>query len=185
MAEIKCPKCDTVYRNNPVVCGKCGTLLFDPKSSTVYMRVDPSLLRLRRKREVAEGETVAERTVILQIRGLTEKLVFEEDTEIVLGRLDFANPDPSRLDLTPYGGHERGVSREHARLRFNENQLTITDLGSVNGTKLNLKKLETNQPTVLHNGDEIMLGSLSIVVRTESNSATGTLSPEKGKEEGK
>ena len=152
-----------------VVCLNCGNLLFDPSSSTVHIRIDPSLLRLRRNRPQETTTVGLERTLRLQIRGLTERLTFEEGTEIVLGRADVHQPVGARLDLTRYGAHDRGVSREHAVLRFREGELTVTDLGSVNGTSLNMKRLAPNQPHPLQDGDEILLGRLSIVTKFEAN----------------
>jgi predicted component of type VI protein secretion system len=106
-------------------------------------------------------------TVLLQIRGLTERLIFEEGTDFVLGRLDLNQAAARRYDLTRFGAHERGVSREHARLNLKNNQLTVTDLGSINGTSVNRKKLKPNEPHVLSSGDELMLGRLSITLRFE------------------
>lgn len=168
MADETCPKCGTAYQPNQVVCLKCGNLLFNPSNSTVHVRVDPSLLRLRRTRPRDASSTGMDRTIRLQIRGMTERLTFEEGTEIVLGRVDLSAPTTSRLDLTRYGAHERGVSREHAVLRFNAGKLTITDLGSVNGTSVNMKRLKPNQPHVLQDNDDVLVGKLSIVIKFES-----------------
>lgn len=176
MVDLTCPKCKTPYREGQLVCNKCLNLLFDPKSSTVHMRIDPSLLRLRRKRELEIGKNLPERTVILQIRGLIEKLIFEEETEIVLGRIDLTHASADKFDLTAFGGHERGVSREHAVLRFQNTELTVTDLGSINGTSVNGKKLTSNETQTLKQGDELTLGSLSITVRFDRPD-TGMLTP--------
>jgi hypothetical protein len=146
---------------------KCGALLFDPSISTVHLRIDPNLLRLRRNQEEVDKSGGLERVVSLHIRGLVEKLIFEEGTEVVLGRLDLKNPSGTRFDLTPFGAHERGVSREHALLRFADGKLTITDLNSVNGTSVNTQRLNPNKPHEMHNNDEVMVGRLSLVVRFE------------------
>ncbi len=174
MSTITCPKCGKVSEEGTLVCTKCGTLLFNPSVSTVHMRVDPSLLRLRRTTQQAAGVTLPERTVSLQIRGMLERLNFEEGTEVVLGRSDLSAGTSARLDLSRYGAHERGVSREHAVLRFFNNQLTITDLSSINGTSVNMNKLKPSQPQVLHSGDELMLGSLSIVLHFDMGSEVKT-----------
>jgi pSer/pThr/pTyr-binding forkhead associated (FHA) protein len=136
------------------------------------MRADPMLLRLRRNRPDQEDSMLPERVIVLQIRGMTERLSFEDGTEVVLGRYDVtASPTP-RLDLSHYGARERGVSREHALLHFERDQLTIIDLKSVNGTTVNRTKLAPNKPQVIRNGDEITLGTLSIVVRFEPSADT-------------
>ncbi len=168
MSTTACPKCHEPAQQGQLVCLKCGTLLFNPSNSTMNMRIDPSLLRLRRSQKQLATQLGPERIVTLHIRGLVERLIFEEGTEIVLGRLDLTNPVDTRLDLTRYGGRERGVSREHAVLRFSDNQLTITDLNSINGTLVNLQKLPPNEPRLLNDGDQVMLGTLSVVVHFEA-----------------
>jgi pSer/pThr/pTyr-binding forkhead associated (FHA) protein len=167
MSENTCPKCGTPYQPYQLVCTKCATLLFDPTSSTLHMRVDPNLLRLRHSHLASDTTLTPEQAISLQIRGLSERVIFEEGTEIILGRVDMSQPGTSRLDLTRYGGHERGVSREHALLRYKGGKLTITDLRSVNGTMRNGQKLNPEQPQEVHDGDELLLGHLSIMVRFE------------------
>lgn len=162
--DLHCPKCGTLLREEQLVCLKCGTLLFDPKLSTAHTRIEPQLLLLRRRRRGGTGMLAPGRVIRLRIRGLTEKLVFEEGTEIVLGRIDITHPDLSRFDLTPFGGHERGVSREHALLRLRDGRLQVTDLRSANGSFINLRRLEPNRPYTLKDGDELTLGNLTIVV---------------------
>jgi hypothetical protein len=168
LKEYFCTSCGARYVQMPFVCARCGTILFDPKASTIHLRIDPNFLRLRR-RETGEinGPTSAQ-IVALQIRGVTQRLYFEEGTALTLGRVDLANPDMSRFDLTAFGGHERGVSREHCVLRYEEGQLTITDLGSSNGTQVNRERLAANQPHKLRDGDELTLGSLMLIVRFEA-----------------
>jgi len=168
MSTTACPKCNEPAQPGQLVCLKCGTLLFNPSNSTVNMRIDPSLLRLRRSQKQLATKLGPERIVTLHIRGLVERLIFEEGTEVILGRLDLSNPAATCFDLTRFGARERGVSREHALLRFAENQLTVTDLNSINGTLINLTKLPPNKPHTLNDGDQIMLGTLSIVVHFEA-----------------
>jgi hypothetical protein len=98
---------------------------------------------------------------------MIERFIFEEGTEIILGRTDLLTTDPGHFDLTRYGGHDRGVSRTHALLRFSGDAITLTDLNSSNGTFVNTQRLEPQKPYALHTGDELMLGSLSMVVRFE------------------
>jgi pSer/pThr/pTyr-binding forkhead associated (FHA) protein len=128
------------------------------------MRISPILLQLRRKQAKTSEALPPGKLVVLQIRGLSERLNFEEGTEIVLGRNDISNPDMSRLDLTPYGGHERGVSREHALLRYRDGQLSVTDLHSANGTLVNMQRLGSGQPRLLKDGDELTLGNLTLMI---------------------
>jgi pSer/pThr/pTyr-binding forkhead associated (FHA) protein len=54
------------------------------------------------------------------------------------------------------------VSREHVRLELKEQHVYVIDLGSANGTVLAGKRLTPNQPVMLHNGDELLLGGLAV-----------------------
>ena len=54
------------------------------------------------------------------------------------------------------------VSAEHARLSYHHGNWWITDLGSKNGTYLNLE--EVNEPHVLASGDKIKCGQLILLV---------------------
>ncbi|MBX3063567.1 MAG: FHA domain-containing protein [Anaerolineae bacterium] len=172
--ERICPQCGTRNDQYAMACGQCNTLLFDPKSSTTMMRIDPALLRLRRVSETPDPVQL-EHKLQLSIRGMVERVSFEEGTELVLGRTELNWTEPDRFDLTRYGAHERGVSRAHAVLRFKDGQLTITDLGSANGTSLNGKRLPPNEAHIVKDNDEIMLARLAVRVRFTPHGDTGKL----------
>jgi hypothetical protein len=104
------------------------------------------------------------REVILLIRGLPERLVLAEDGEFILGRFGMKNHLANEVDLSHYGADERGVSRHHARLHIKNNYLYITDMGSTNGTFVGGQQLSPNQPTILHKGDEVLLGRLQVQI---------------------
>jgi hypothetical protein len=50
------------------------------------------------------------------------------------------------------------ASRHHALIRWDGHRATIMDLGSTNGTRLNDRRLEPNQPGPLNVGDRLELG---------------------------
>jgi hypothetical protein len=105
-----------------------------------------------------------QRELLLVIRGIVERLVLPRDLSITLGRTDMHTRFRPDVDLTPYGALDRGVSREHARLHTENDQLYVTDLGSTNGTFLAGERLQPNTPTLLRKGAELMLGRLAIQV---------------------
>jgi pSer/pThr/pTyr-binding forkhead associated (FHA) protein len=71
-----------------------------------------------------------------------------------LGRLDPASDVFPEIDLTNDNGLEKGVSRRHARILKREGTVVVEDLGSINGTFINGKRLAPYLPEVLHNGDQ-------------------------------
>jgi molybdenum cofactor synthesis domain-containing protein len=84
--------------------------------------------------------------------------------EISIGRLDPASGSFPDVDLSDYGGEEKGVSRRHAKIIRREGGLFIEDLGSFNGTFLNHKKLTPYRLEALKSGDELRLGKLVLRV---------------------
>lgn len=53
-----------------------------------------------------------------------------------------------------------GISRHHARIRITNDQTTVEDLGSKNGTFV--RGARVTSPTPLHDGEELRLGSMSL-----------------------
>ena len=84
--------------------------------------------------------------------------------EVSIGRLDPASGSFPDVDLTSHGGQEGGVSRRHANIIRRGSEVFIEDLGSINGTFLNRKKLIPYLPEALKNGDELRLGKLVLRV---------------------
>lgn len=83
--------------------------------------------------------------------------------EFIIGREDpIGNIFPD-IDLTDFGGDEKGVSRQHACIRWQGNQYYIIDLQSTNFTYINQRKLQPNLATLLHDGDEIQCGKLKMI----------------------
>lgn len=104
------------------------------------------------------------REVILLVRGMVERLLIEPGLIFKLGRFDVSKKQINEVDLTPYGALDRGVSRVHAQLHLENDNLYITDLGSTNGTYLSGQRLDPNKSALLRKGDELLLGRLAIQV---------------------
>jgi pSer/pThr/pTyr-binding forkhead associated (FHA) protein len=84
---------------------------------------------------------------------------------VYLGRLDPTSDVFPDVNLTPDGGLEQGVSRRHARILTRDGSLVIEDLGSINGTLVNGKRLVPYLPEPLHHGDQLQIGKLMMVVQ--------------------
>ena len=76
-----------------------------------------------------------------------------------LEKTDLPLVDLQRLQADVYG-----VSRKHAVLELDEGRVTLTDMRSTNGTRLNGAVLFPLQRRILRNGDEINLGNLKLRV---------------------
>ena len=134
-------------------------------STSVLSSNNPIFKRaLNQQSENNEGTThiSGKQEVLLVIRGMIERLVLSEGVEYQLGRFEFSKPEDHHIVLTPYGAGDRGLSRVHAQIHVEAEQLFITDLNSTNGTFLAGKRLEPHTPTLLRKGDELLLGRLGV-----------------------
>jgi eukaryotic-like serine/threonine-protein kinase len=80
--------------------------------------------------------------------------------ELIIGRA-YKDKAPD-IDLGPYGGSQAGVSRRHSRLLHQDNQWTIEDLESTNGTFVNGAKVTPHQQVPLRNNDLIRCGHIEL-----------------------
>lgn len=105
-----------------------------------------------------------EREVIMVIRGIIERFIIPGDRKVTLGRADTKMRFIPDIDLTPYGALDRGVSRVHAEIWIENNDIFVSDAGSTNGTYLGGERLEAEKPHKLSRGDELMLGRLAVQI---------------------
>ena len=68
------------------------------------------------------------------------------------------------VDLDTYGAQDQGISRLHAEIRLDETGVHVVDLDSVNGTLINGKRIEPQEPKEIRNKDIIQLGSMQLQV---------------------
>jgi pSer/pThr/pTyr-binding forkhead associated (FHA) protein len=87
---------------------------------------------------------------------------------IRLGRMDPVQSIYPEIDLTDDLALAYGVSRRHACIYRHGNDVEVEDLGSINGTLLNGKRLAPYIPEPLKDGDQLQLGKLLIEVCLQS-----------------
>jgi pSer/pThr/pTyr-binding forkhead associated (FHA) protein len=96
--------------------------------------------------------------------------------KILVGRTDTTRGIHPEIDLDPYRGQERGVSRRHAAIYARDNRITVEDLGSSNGTFLNGEQLSANKTYRLRHGDRLRFGHLELqthfIVKPSENEQT-------------
>jgi CRP-like cAMP-binding protein len=86
--------------------------------------------------------------------------------EALLGRFDSVTGQSPEVDLTKED-QSRNISRRHARIVIKEGKFFIAEeIGTMNGTFLNGKKLPTGVLTPIHDGDEITLCRLVLNFKT-------------------
>lgn len=79
-----------------------------------------------------------------------------------------------RIGRTPENGlalAHQTISRSHAEVRIEPQGVTLTDLGSANGTFLGDERLLANQPHMLTDGASFRVGPFVIIYRTAKSQA--------------
>ena len=97
-------------------------------------------------------------------RFFPERRIVLQGSTTLIGRHNREQGVEPEIDL---GIHpvDRGVSTQHAVLRIRDSRLTITDLGSTNGTSLNGGDdlLPEGEETALADGDRIHIGAWTTI----------------------
>lgn len=86
---------------------------------------------------------------------------------IMIGRSDPDQGFKPEIDLEPFGGVEKGISRQHAMIMATTESLIIKDLDSTNGTRLNNHALRPGKTYRLRHGDTLIVGHLRLQVEFE------------------
>lgn len=149
---LHCPECGFVSPEAANYCEKCGAYIARPEGAdepaTVTYRVDDSGEYL----PVDLDEMVETEGAVVVIRtggGRSGESFTIDDDRMSIGR----TPDASLFldDVT--------VSRNHALLVRRRDGLYIDDLGSLNGTYVNRRRIESHE---LADGDEIQIGKYKL-----------------------
>jgi len=109
-------------------------------------------------------ESLPDTLVSLKIMEGGTIIPLEGGLEFTLGRVSGNQPILPDIDLTPYQAYEGGVSRLHATIKIDKQAVTVTDLGSANGTRVNGRKVAPHTQQSLHNEDILTLGKFKIQV---------------------
>ncbi|MFZ4828665.1 MAG: FHA domain-containing protein [Phototrophicaceae bacterium] len=185
----RCMECGYLNLSDATVCSNCLRTLPEHISLSRGTRELPELLEEehRRTRLHPLGKQLQERMssikadatpdqpmpyqmgkkVILEIFADTASHVILPNQLVqpyTLGRRDNVNGNTPSLDLDGYGGYKLGVSRTHACLKLEQGRLVVIDLGSVNGTFVNGRRILAQNPHPLHHGDRLGIGQLVCVV---------------------
>jgi hypothetical protein len=164
---IKCPVCQAEHPENTLFCDECGSYLQggNQKETDPLAAAELTWMEREETSEVPEEEEVASPVSLkLSIPDSGRDVELPLTKEVNIGRLDPASASFPDIDLTSDGGLEKGVSRRHAKITRRGSEVFIEDLGSINGTFLNRKKLTPYLPQVLKSGDELQLGKLILRV---------------------
>ena len=170
---IRCRNCSHEEIEGSLFCSDCGARLLseDWHISGTTQIVSPLSAREVTDPPVTLVEDVPHTAIpflestasfTLQVMDLGEIIALEGKEEFTLGRATEGQPLIPEIDLNAYNAYEQGVSRMHAMISIRGDRVTITDLGSANGTWVNGDRVSPHTARVLNHGDLVTLGKFRL-----------------------
>jgi len=145
MTHVYCPECGFRNPETANYCSKCGTLLVHEEGAEATMALTPEQVDEEGRPDLAEIGIKGPALVVRSGGGRAGETFPVEAEQTTVGR----SPDCDIFldDVT--------VSRRHAVVKRQGDRIEIEDLGSLNGTFLNRRRIETGE---LSDGDELQIG---------------------------
>jgi hypothetical protein len=148
MSHVYCPQCGFQSPEAASFCSRCGEALVPPTPDETTMSLDPD--------EIPDADLADLRGPALVVRsggGRAGEAFVPAAERTLIGR----SPDCDIFldDVT--------VSRRHAELMREGERLVIRDLGSLNGTFVNRRRIES---AVLEDDDELQIGKYRLTFLT-------------------
>jgi pSer/pThr/pTyr-binding forkhead associated (FHA) protein len=162
---IECPVCKHMEFVGSLYCSECGTRLVRVTSAPAadVTRERPDREATVTRPAVHDGPDLETGALIgLRVVNTGQVVSLVGRDNYTIGRVISTQAVVPDVDLSPFRAHEHGVSRLHAELHLTADGVAIVDLESANGTHINGRRLEPQEPMPLRNGDIIQLGSLSL-----------------------
>lgn len=153
-----CSKCKTPNMENVGTCQKCGISRNWSDAQAAKKGISPSTPAVQfstheHETTVPSSQHSPTSILLLMCSGPISGTKFRcrEGNPVFIGR------DSSRCNLVLTGYNT--VSGLHCRIDVCSSGITVTDLGSTNGTSVGNIRLMPNQPASLPNGTELLLGN--------------------------
>lgn len=107
--------------------------------------------------------------LVIHIAGSRQPLVFSFQSidMLIIGRRDPDIGEEPDIDLHDFGAVEKGISRRHAAIFWQNGALHVADEGSSNGTYLNGERMTAHRAYLMRNGDLLTLAGLDLRVWLE------------------
>jgi pSer/pThr/pTyr-binding forkhead associated (FHA) protein len=162
---IICPNCHHEALDGEIFCSNCGAqLVGQERQRTQAIHESDFPDELKKPNVIPASQSKIGSVLALYILDAGQILPLADRSEITLGRVSEGQTILPDIDLSFYKAYEKGVSRMHISIKKVDQNYTVTDLGSVNGTQLNGKKILSGQSFQLENGDILSLGKLKIQI---------------------
>jgi len=174
---IQCPNCKHYELPGALFCSECGNQLVTVDTLTSPLAGQAvENISLDEHESSPAFESIKDKSTLIKDKVISLKII-EADrvihltgrSEYTLGRIAKGQPILPEFDLSEFKAYDQGVSRLHAAIKVSVQRVSIMDLGSANGTRVNGQKIVSNVEYPLKNGDVIALGKLKIEFQTNSD----------------
>lgn len=160
---ILCPTCQHAEVEGALFCSECGAQLVSIQNlATQNFHIDKEMPDVGSSQAIKTVEFSATDRISLQVVNGGQFISLSDRNEFTIGRVSEEQSVMPDIDLTSYSAYENGVSRLHAVIKKNQNNVSIMDLGSANGTYLNGTRLTPERDYSLRHGNIISFGKLKI-----------------------
>ena len=147
MSHVYCPECGYQNPETANFCAKCGSHLKQEDAGEQTLTYTPEEMAEDPSAVLRDPSVKGPALVVRSGGGRAGETFFPSGDRTLVGR----SPDCDVFldDVT--------VSRKHAELVQDGERFTIKDLGSLNGTFVNRRRIETDE-TEIQDDDEIQIG---------------------------
>ena len=149
MSHVYCPECGFQNPEAATYCSKCGALLTKDEPAETTMQFTPEEGEVDTSPGLEDSGIRGPALVVRSGGGRAGEHFLLENESTTVGR----SPDCDVFldDVT--------VSRRHAQVLRRDGRFVIEDKGSLNGTFLNRRRIESGQ---LEDGDEVQIGKYKL-----------------------
>lgn len=178
---IVCPECSTEHYGGALFCRACGVALIPATQAHMAVRqhreaqsaaavqrgTDPALTPPRPTDTTSLTPQSARRTLLFTIPHREKSVRVVLDDTIHIGRADPDAGFAPEVDLSPFDGFDKGVSRRHATIQQFREGIVVVDQYSANGTRLEDRPLIPGQAYVLAPKAALRFGELLVHLTIE------------------
>lgn len=164
---LRCTHCNAQQMDGAIFCSECGAnLLVSGRHRETTASLNKAAAGGHPVVNELESTTIdapAPRSapaVCLVVINSGRRIVIDAAQELLIGRKDNQRGIYPDVDLGLDGGYDAGVSRRHAIITPQGDSFVIEDLASANGTFVNSRRLQPQDPAPIRSGDELKFGTL-------------------------
>src|SRR5258707_14187391 len=176
-----CPNCGFENVSGVSSCARCASSSTAVAVEDIDQTINTSKIRADLLRELTPVRLGFSKhigkldidSVAFYIGDVPDPLIVRVPSEAILGRYTLSSLTQPRIDLSAFASYMSGVSRLHVAIRRNgNNQLEIQDLGSTNGTWINVERITPYEFKLLKSCHALKLGCLNLRLYFEQTERT-------------